>query len=127
MPDKGEWFRLGRLDERHTKVRKDRCYEAEHVLEWQTLMRFIDEDKSKGPNSLCAFLYKFYEDDIPKDKYKVKVAKKKGELGPNDRAEYEDLDYDLSQWKFERPEKKGKKKQPAMTIPTLKAIDYIGM
>jgi hypothetical protein len=96
------------------------------VLEWQTLTRFIESDMANGPTSLCTFLYKFYEFDIPKTKYKVKVAKNKGELNSKRRAEYQDTDYDLSKWKYSK-KANSTKNLPAISKTTVKAIDYIGM
>lgn len=110
-PNKAAWFKLERRDSRWTTNRDERCYDAEHVLEWQMLSRFIEADSNLGKDSRCAYLHKFFEIGINKGEYKVKAAKNEGKLGANDRAEYDDVDYDFAKWKV--------KSQP------FRAIDYV--
>jgi hypothetical protein len=102
-PLKPEWFKLKRRDERWKKDivgrKNDRCYEVEHVLEWQLLAQFITADMDKGPDSRCAFLKKYFiEEKLEMKTYKVKVAKDNGKLGTNGHFDYEDGDYLFSKY-----------------------------
>lgn len=76
----------------------ERCYAAEHILEWQLLRDFIEADKSLGSSSRCAHLEKWFLEPMPKTNYKVKVAKNSGELQSNDHFDYEDMDHGFSRW-----------------------------
>ncbi|KAF2824664.1 hypothetical protein CC86DRAFT_353149 [Ophiobolus disseminans] len=96
-----KWFELQVLDERWAKDiagRKDpaRCYDAEHVLEWQLLKTFIEEDMA-SPNSRCVLMHKYFMQELDKKSYKVKVAKNDGAL-KNDKFELEDGTLDFSNW-----------------------------
>jgi hypothetical protein len=76
-----------------------RCYDAEHVLEWQLLSMFIEEDtKTAGDNSRCVFLYKYFVNEkMPMDKHKVQSAKDNGKL-TNGHFVYEETEVDFSKW-----------------------------
>lgn len=105
-PLKDEWFELRNRNKRWTKdlpgrTRSKRCYAAEHVLEWQLLKTFIEADKENGPTSRCAFMEKFFLDEIkgiPRTKHKVQVAKDDGRLGKDNKFEFEERLYDFDQW-----------------------------
>lgn len=101
-PLEKEWFELQQRDTRWKKDldgrKKDRCYAAEHILEWQLLAEFIEADK-KSPASRCVHLYEWFMEAMPKGKsHKVKVAKYKGKLAPNGHFDFEDQDYNLDKW-----------------------------
>lgn len=76
-----------------------RCYATEHILEWQLLQDFIEHDKDKKDQSVCAHLINWFLDPMPAGKHKVKVAKDEGKL-KNDHFEYEDKDYELKPWNY---------------------------
>jgi hypothetical protein len=102
-PLEKEWFELKRHDARWKKDldgrAENRCYAAEHVLEWQLLRDFIEADKHIQ-QSRCAHLEKWFLEDMPKGKsHKVKVAKDNGRLGTNNRFDFEDQDFTLDEWK----------------------------
>jgi hypothetical protein len=91
---------LERLDTRWSSggVGVKRCYHAEHVLEWQMLTSFLEEDKA-DPNSRCEYMHQYFTQPINLDNHKVKVAKKDGELDSKDRFVYEDKLFEFSKWK----------------------------
>jgi hypothetical protein len=105
-PLQKEWFELGKRDARWTKDldgrNENRCYSAEHVLEWQLLVDFIEEEKDTNLlGSRCVHLYEWFLEYMPKGKsHKVKVAKDKGKLGTNNRFDFEDKDYSMDGWDF---------------------------
>jgi hypothetical protein len=118
---KSAWFKLESRKERWTlkNVGKpgvvtspERCYDAEHVLEWQLLAAFIEEDKNQKDQSRCALLMKYFEKDLPKTTYKIKAAKDNGKLDQNNRFNYADTDYAFDKWNVG-------------SIKTPRAIDYI--
>jgi hypothetical protein len=78
-PEAKDWFLLKVHDKKWKKDVSDekgeRCYDAEHVLEWQMLQDFIEEDKDKGDNSRCAHLLKYFTQSMPLDDIEVEVAK----------------------------------------------------
>jgi hypothetical protein len=85
---------VGRKDK--NGVQTKRCYDAEHVLEWQLLRDFIQEDFAKKDDSRCALLWKFFhKTKMPKIKHKVMVAKNNGKM-INGHFDYETTDYDFS-------------------------------
>lgn len=106
---KREWFELRQHD---TVWSQDipgrtgtshRCYDAEHVLEWQLLKQFIEEDKEDGEKSRCELVHRYFgkEMEDPEVKHKVKRAKNNGRLGPNDHFDYEEVDFSLDPWNLE--------------------------
>jgi hypothetical protein len=103
-PLDAKWFQLESLtqgwtsDMATTSPNKKRCYQVEHVLEWQLLTKFIEEDKDKDDTSRCAHLYKYFLKDLPTFDYKIKVAKDDGKLDSNDHFEYEEKEYEFSKW-----------------------------
>ena len=104
-PLKKEWFEMQLRNKRwnkdlvgRTPSGANRCYAAEHVLEWQLLKQFIEADKKRGDESRCAHLYQYFLEEIPKASYKVKVAKNNGKLEKNNHFEYEEKDYSFDKW-----------------------------
>ncbi|KAH7346961.1 hypothetical protein BKA66DRAFT_433113 [Pyrenochaeta sp. MPI-SDFR-AT-0127] len=107
-PLKKEWFELQGRKKRWTKdlvgrqpqgKNPNRCYAAEHVLEWQLLKAFINADKDKKDESRCALLLKYFNEPIPIADHNVKVGKDKGKLGTDNHFEYEDKEYAFAfQW-----------------------------
>lgn len=108
-PLKKEWFELQQRQTRWTSHltgrlsssgEKDpnRCYAAEHVLEWQLLKLFIDEDQKKGSESRCWSLLKHFNEELPKASYSVKVAKNNGKLGTDNHFEFESKDHSFDGW-----------------------------
>jgi len=119
-PLKSEWFNLKRRDKRWTKdivgrKKPTRCYEAEHVLEWQLLKSFIEADKIRSSKSRCAFMHKFFiNPDFPRSQHRVQVAKDNGKLGKDGKFQFEEKQYDFSDWKI-------------MDQKDPRPIDWIGM
>jgi hypothetical protein len=103
-----KWFELERRDKRWTKdlvgrkprpnTNAQRCYAAEHVLEWQTLKIFIEADRDKGDDSRCVFLHKYFKQSMPLRNHKVQVAKGNGKLGKDGHFDYEEKDYAFGKW-----------------------------
>jgi hypothetical protein len=125
-PLKSEWFELKSRNKRWTNdlvgrgpgpQTTTRCYAAEHVLEWQMLTSFIEEDRTKDDDSRCAFLITYFaKTKMPKTIHKVQAAKDKGKLEPNKHFTYDEVDYDFSKWVHG----KGKDKRDPTTL------DWIG-
>lgn len=114
------------LDDRVNKPRPNRCYSAEHVLEWQLFADFIEADIEKEEDSRCVFLYKFFDDTpLPEQNYKIQAAvqapkppatqKYAPVLKQNGHFDYEQVEYDFAKWQ-----------SPKGTKPDPRAIDYIG-
>ncbi|KAH5087525.1 hypothetical protein HBI73_146840 [Parastagonospora nodorum] len=102
-PFEKEWFQLKNRGKQWTDDlhgRGKRCYATEHILEWQLLQDFIEHDKDKKDQSLCAHLINWFLEDMPVNKYKVKVANKEGKLEEDDHFEYEDKEYILEPWNY---------------------------
>ncbi|KAF2178922.1 hypothetical protein K469DRAFT_754198 [Zopfia rhizophila CBS 207.26] len=58
---------------------KNRKVSVEHILEWQLLKKFIESDKSKGKDSICAHVKKFFTTKVAIDtKWSVKDDNGKG-------------------------------------------------
>jgi hypothetical protein len=81
------------------------------------LSHFIEHDRNQGDQSLCAFMYRYFLQDLPKEDYKVKVSKDTGKL-TNDAFEMEDKVYSFGKWKVDI-----KKEPTILTQP--RVIDYI--
>ncbi|KAH7075650.1 hypothetical protein BKA63DRAFT_603011 [Paraphoma chrysanthemicola] len=101
-PLEPEWFQLKSHEKRwkaNPGKNGNRCYDTEHVLEWQMLGQFLQEDKEKGADSRCAFLYKYFvQKRMELKTYKVKAAKDKGKLTSKNRFDYEEVDYLFSKY-----------------------------
>jgi hypothetical protein len=108
-PLKRDWFELKVHDKKWNadlvgRTGGDRCYAAEHVLEWQLLKQFIQDDMDQGAQSRCAFLYTYFIDNkMPRKTHKVQVAKQNAvnvppELDKNGHFDYEEASYDFSKW-----------------------------
>jgi len=121
------WFKLIRRNDRWPndipgRANQERCYHVEHVLEWQLLKKFIEEDKG-ATDSRCVFMYKYFVDPsqaIRNKKFKVKAAKDYGKLNTKDQFDYEDKDHDFSKFRHDVQDKNGKTVQV-----DLRPIDYI--
>ncbi|KAH7090484.1 hypothetical protein FB567DRAFT_546679 [Paraphoma chrysanthemicola] len=108
-PLEPEWFQLECREQRWTTVtpgkKGNRCYDTEHVLEWQLLAQFIQEDRHKGAGSRCAFIWKYFtQKKMDLKAYKVKIAKNKGKLDSDGHFEYEDGEFLFD--KYENSEQK---------------------
>jgi hypothetical protein len=103
-PLEKDWFALQKHASRWTndlagRASPKREYALEHILKWQILRDFIEEDKDTNPlASRCVHLHIWFLNSMPKGNHKVTVAKNNGELGKNDRFDYEDRDYTLDTW-----------------------------
>jgi hypothetical protein len=98
---------------RKNKPSSNRCYDAEHVLEWQVLRAFIEQDIEKD-DSRCSFLYKhFLTNDMPLKNHKVQVAKNNGKLKADGHSDYEEKEYEFAKWQNK-------------AMPKPRAIDWIG-
>lgn len=85
------WIKANVANPSGTKVPR-RCYKAEHVLEWQLLRIFLEENKDKDAKSRCTFLHRHSENDLPQQKYKVQASKDKEKL-TNNHFDYGETDY----------------------------------
>ncbi|KAJ4304608.1 hypothetical protein N0V90_000134 [Kalmusia sp. IMI 367209] len=124
-PSKSEWYELKRHEKRWTvdlePNKGDRCYDSEHVLEWDLISIFLeaDEDRSDEQDSRCVLLYKYFKgENMPLDNIKVKKAKDyKKVLGKGDRFDYEDADYEVRKFQSKFPDE----------INKPRPLDWIGM
>ncbi|KAJ4360685.1 uncharacterized protein N0V89_001252 [Didymosphaeria variabile] len=120
-PTKPDWYQLKRHDKRWTEdidpERGDRCYDAEHVLEWSLLLQFLGEN-----NSRCALLWKYFsEENMPKNDITVRKAKDyKKTLKKGDHFDYTDAQFKMGKFKSFWSNDKDPIKEP-------RPIDWIGM
>lgn len=116
------WFKLIRRGDPWPndvpgKANQNRCYNVEHILEWQLLIKFIEENK-EATDSRCVFMHKYFvgASQAMKLKFKVKVAKDYGKLNTNNQFDYEDKEYDFTKWSVRLA---GQNVEP-------RPIDYVG-
>ncbi|KAL1600455.1 hypothetical protein SLS60_006841 [Paraconiothyrium brasiliense] len=99
-PTKPEWYQLKRHDKRWTAdidpERKERCYDAEHVLEWSLLLEFLEENDSR-----CVLLWKYFsEENMPKGDIPVRKAKDyKKALKKGEHFDYMDAQFEVGKFK----------------------------
>ncbi|KAF2749771.1 hypothetical protein M011DRAFT_511825 [Sporormia fimetaria CBS 119925] len=105
-----DWFKLKEQDQGWKKnlagMKKNRCYAAEHILEWNVLVTFIEDDlETKKDGSRCHFIKKFFGGkesgtgaaSMPKKDIYVKVAKDYNKaLASDAQFDYEDKPYRFS-------------------------------
>jgi hypothetical protein len=132
-PEDPAWFQLTKRDSKWTSnlvgVQGQRCYSAEHVLEWQLLNDFIKEDKdnpSPGKESRCVAIMKYFLEPMTLKDTTVKVAinPNKALTDKDNKFEYIDTPYKWSKMKMPEFNKKDFPLLHGLKSPRL--IDYIG-
>ncbi|KAF2449700.1 hypothetical protein P171DRAFT_340712, partial [Karstenula rhodostoma CBS 690.94] len=129
-PTKAEWYQLKRYERRWSQdvdaTRGERCYDAEHVLEWSLLLKFLQEDRDKkdGHDSLCTLMWKYYsKQNMPKESIPVRKAKDYQKV--LDKGEH--FDYEWEYFKFSKFRSEWYDRKGETPIKEPRPIDWIGM